>query len=92
MRHGSARKIKVSVTISEDVLEAVDRCADGKKQLTRSSVIDLWLRQAARREAHLKLERDTLDYYASLSAEAQDEDAAWSNAASAQFASLDFGE
>jgi len=89
MRHGSARKIKVSVTISEDVLEAVDRLVDEKKRLSRSNVIDLWLRQAARREAHLKLERDTLSYYASLSAEDREEDTAWSDAASRHFMSLD---
>jgi metal-responsive CopG/Arc/MetJ family transcriptional regulator len=90
MKPNTSRKVKVSVTISEDILATVDQYAQQNEALTRSSVIECWLRESSKREAERKLERDTNDYYAALSSEASDKDDTWAQASSRYFASLDF--
>ena len=75
----AARKVKVSVTLSADVLDAVDRSA--RASGSRSSVMDQWLRIAARSEVERDLERATVEYYLGLSPGERTEDAAISLAA-----------
>jgi hypothetical protein len=60
-----AAKIKLSVTLSADVLALVDRDARrlGK---TRSGIIDQWLRRAAAGNVEREVEQATIAYYRSL--------------------------
>ena len=85
----TVHKVKVSVTISSDLLEEIDHAAQKNPELNRSKVIDLWLRRAAHMAAAKSLEQDTIAYYTSLRAKEIDEDKKWSQTTSSQFASLD---
>jgi len=66
------RKAKVSVTLSRDLLAAIDRQVTGRT--TRSQVIEEWLRLSALAQAHRDLDRATAEYYEGRSAEQRAED------------------
>ena len=72
-------KTKVSVSLPRDLLEEIDHEA-AQTSRSRSQIFEVWLRLAARRRAAAKLERDTLAYYASRTAEQEAEDEALSRA------------
>jgi metal-responsive CopG/Arc/MetJ family transcriptional regulator len=72
-------KVKVSVSLPSDLLEQIDDEAE-RTSRSRSQILEVWLRLAARRRAAEKLERDTLAYYASRTAEQEAEDEALSQA------------
>jgi metal-responsive CopG/Arc/MetJ family transcriptional regulator len=71
----TARKLKVSVTLSGDLVDLVDRAA-ARKQGTRSGVIEEWLRRAAIAGNEKDLESATTAYYLSLRADQRSEDEA----------------
>ena len=70
-------KAKVSVSLPSDLLEEIDAEAEQTSR-SRSQIFEIWLRLAARRRAAAKLERDTLAYYESRTAEQEAEDEALS--------------
>lgn len=72
-------KTKVSVSLPRDLLEEIDSEAEQTSR-SRSQIFEVWLRLAARRRAAEKLERDTLAYYTSRTAEQETEDEALSRA------------
>jgi metal-responsive CopG/Arc/MetJ family transcriptional regulator len=72
-------KTKVSVSLPHDLLEQIDDEA-AQTSRSRSQIFEVWLRLAARRRAAEKLERDTLAYYTSRTAEQEAEDEALSRA------------
>jgi len=72
-------KAKVSVSLPSDLLKEIDDEAEQTSR-SRSQIFEVWLRLAARRRAAEKLERDTLAYYTSRTAEQQAEDVAISRA------------
>lgn len=82
------RKAKVSVTLSREILERVDQQAK-RERGTRSSIMESWLAQAARRQAERDLEADTIAYYESLTAEERTEDDTLSRALTAAARRLD---
>ena len=84
----NGRRVKVSVTISEDVLLAVDKYAESRS-LTRSNAINLWLHRSALLATAQKNEKKTLSYYATLSRQERTEDKKWSHLSSKQFTKLD---
>lgn len=72
-------KTKVSVSLPLDLLEEIDAEA-AQTSRSRSQIFEVWLRIAAHRRAAAQLERDTLAYYASRTAEQEAEDEALSQA------------
>ncbi len=66
------RKAKVSVTLSRDVLAAIDRRVTGGA--TRSQVIEEWLRLSALAQARRDLDTATAAYYEGRTAEQRAED------------------
>jgi len=72
-------KAKVSVSLPSDLLKEIDDEAEQTSR-SRSQIFEVWLRLAARRRAAEKLERDTLAYYTSRTAEQEAEDEAISRA------------
>lgn len=72
-------KTKVSVSLPSDLLEQIDTEA-AQTSRSRSQIFEVWLQLAARRRAAEKLERDTLAYYTSRTAEQADEDEALARA------------
>jgi metal-responsive CopG/Arc/MetJ family transcriptional regulator len=61
----SAAKLKVSLTLSADLLALVDRDAR-RRQDTRSGVVEQWLRRAAAAHVEREIEEATATYYRSL--------------------------
>ncbi len=86
---GTARKAKVSVTISADLLSQIDAFAARSGIGNRSYVIELWLRRAAREQSARRLEQDTIEYYEALTAAGGDDDTEWAAASSDEFGQLD---
>jgi metal-responsive CopG/Arc/MetJ family transcriptional regulator len=76
-----ARKTKISISLDADVLDAVDRRAKRNK-ITRSAVMEQWLRSAARQVEMQRLEEETAAYYDSLTPAERAEDAAIAEASS----------
>lgn len=71
----TARKLKVSLTISADLLELVDRDARRRND-TRSGVVEHWLRRAANATVEKEIEDATTAYYQSLRRDDRAEDEA----------------
>jgi hypothetical protein len=71
----TARKLKVSLTLSADVLALVDRDV-AQRHATRSSVIEQWLRRAANVAQGKAIEDATAAYYRSLKSHERAEDEA----------------
>lgn len=69
-----SRKTKLSISLSTDVLAAVDREARNRGE-PRSAVIESWLRTAARESAAASLASEVIAYYDTLTAEERREDA-----------------
>lgn len=57
------RKVKLSVSLSADLLERIDHAAARLPGSTRSSVIEAWLRSAARAAAEASLASEVIAYY-----------------------------
>ena len=74
-------KIKVSLTLSRDVLALIDRDAR-RTGSTRSGTVEEWLRGSATRAAERAIDDATAAYYASLRGAARAEDEAISKAMS----------
>ena|SRR5450432_1306086 len=89
----TATKLKVSLTLSADVVALVDRDARQHKD-TRSGVVEQWLRRAANADAEKSIEEATAAYYLSLRGEERAEDEVVSKALStaARRVSYDEGE
>ncbi|HEX8791477.1 MAG TPA: ribbon-helix-helix protein, CopG family [Polyangiaceae bacterium] len=77
----AAAKLKVSLTLSADLVALVDRDAR-RNRSTRSGVIETWLRRAATASARREIEEATAAYYLALRAEPDDEEEVLSKALS----------
>ena len=71
----AAAKLKVSLTLSADLVALVDRDARRRKA-SRSGVIEQWLRRAANAAVEQELADATAAYYRSLREEDRAEDEA----------------
>jgi metal-responsive CopG/Arc/MetJ family transcriptional regulator len=77
----AAAKLKVSLSLSADVLALVDRTAQRGKD-TRSGVIERWLRRAATAAAEQEVAEATAAYYRSLRNDDRDDEEALSRSLS----------
>ncbi len=69
----SSPKLKVSVTLSADILELVDRDARRRSD-TRSGVIEQWLRRAVSASVAKEIDDATAAYYLALRSDERAED------------------
>lgn len=72
----------MSITLAPDLVSAVDRAARSQPGASRSSVIEAWLRQAARVGEEARLRAETIAYYEGLSTAERREDVALAKASS----------
>lgn len=77
----AAPKVKLSVTLSQDLVGRIDRLAAGQRA-TRSAIVERWLRRAERLETAREIERSTIEYYEALDAGARADDEALARASS----------
>lgn len=75
------RKLKISISLDADVLDAVDRRAAAEKT-TRSAIMEQWLRHASRQTDLRRLEEETAAYYDALTPRERADDAEWAAFAS----------
>ena len=75
-------RTKLSITLSPDLVRAVDRAARERPRASRSAIIEAWLRRAARMDLQDRLRAETIAYYESLSMLGEKEDAAIARASS----------
>ena len=85
-------RTKVSITLSPDVIKAVDRAVEQQVAGSRSAVIEKWLRRGSRLEAEDRLREATIAYYQSLSGPELAEDAGIARAAGKAARRLTFEE
>lgn len=80
MRTADSRKAKakVTVTLSPDVVRQLDALRQGREACSRSRLIEEALRRWLEERVERELERQTEEYYRSLSPAEQEEDKEWS--------------
>jgi metal-responsive CopG/Arc/MetJ family transcriptional regulator len=81
----AATKAKLSVTISRELLDAVDREVARHPGSTRSGVIESWLRLASRTREEELLHRQTVAYYQARQPEELLDEEEWATFASDEF-------
>lgn len=86
---GAAKKVKVSLTLSPDLLARIDREAK-RGHTTRSYLVEQWLNASAHRAAEHAIEAATIAYYESLTPEQRAEDEAYAAAVSRAASEIDY--
>ena len=82
MRRMPATKVKLSVTVSRDIVDAIDReVVHIGAGASRSSILEAWLRAASRSRAHDGLAERTALYYRTRTPEQHADDDAWADVA-----------
>lgn len=69
----TARRARVTVTLPGDLLERVDRSAR-EQGVSRSGLMESWLRESARRHVEREIQRATIAYYEGLTDDERRED------------------
>ena len=74
-------KSKITVTLSNDLVRQIDELLDSPAASSRSQLVEEAVRQWLRDQAQKELERQTEEYYLSLSEGERSEDWRWSKIA-----------
>ena len=85
----AAKKVKVSLTISADLLERVDSAARRERK-TRSYLVEQWLNAGASRAAERAIELDMIRYYTTRTAEERADDEAIARGSSLRAREIDY--
>jgi len=81
----SMSRARVTITLSRELLEKVDRTVRKRPRASRSSVVEQWLTAGARVEAERDLDRAITEYYEGMSEADRTEEADWSRFSTASF-------
>lgn len=76
-----SQKAKVTVTLNSDLVRQIDQLLDSPEASSRSQLIEEAVRRWLRDQAQIELERQTEEYYLSLSKAERNEDQEWSKIA-----------
>jgi metal-responsive CopG/Arc/MetJ family transcriptional regulator len=82
-------KVKLSITLSRDLVALIDRRVSEQHGASRSGLIESWLRQAAGRDAEAALARETVAYYERLTGAERTEDDEWARFSAGELARRD---
>jgi hypothetical protein len=88
----AVRKVKLSVTLSSDLVKAIDGEAAARAGRTRSSVLEAWLRRAEHAARVREVEEAVAAYYDARDDEAREDDDALSSALSTATRRVQFDE
>lgn len=83
-----SQKAKITVTLSNDLVHQIDKLLDSSEASSRSRLIEEAVRQWLRDQAQKELERQTEEYYLSLSKAERNENQEWSKIAARSAKSL----
>jgi metal-responsive CopG/Arc/MetJ family transcriptional regulator len=89
VRMRSSHKVRVTVSIADELVAALDRQVAERRAPSRSAALERWLREGRRREIERRLEESTIAYYEELTAAERAEDAAMARGLSAAARRLD---
>ncbi|MBS3917813.1 MAG: ribbon-helix-helix protein, CopG family [Deltaproteobacteria bacterium] len=83
MRTNASRsqKAKITVTLSNDLVHQIDKLLDSPEASSRSQMVEEAVRRWLRDQAQKELERETEEYYLSLSKTERNDDQEWSRIA-----------
>jgi metal-responsive CopG/Arc/MetJ family transcriptional regulator len=84
-----SRKVKISISLSEQLVDRIDREAARQPGQSRSGVIEAWLWRASRRAAEAALAAETVAYYEALSEAELTEDRQWASFSTEEASRLD---
>jgi metal-responsive CopG/Arc/MetJ family transcriptional regulator len=76
-----SQKAKITVTLSPDLVRQLDKFVDSPEAGSRSQLVEEAVRHWLRDEAHRELERQTEEYYQTLSEPERKENKEWSKIA-----------
>jgi len=74
-------KTKITITLNPELVRQIDALLDSPQAGSRSRLVEEAIRRWLREEAQQELERQTEEYYQSLSEAERKEDKEWSNIA-----------
>ena len=74
-------KSKITVTLSNDVVRQIDKLLDSPEASSRSRLVEEAVRQWLHDQSQKELERQTEEYYLSLSERERNEDRQWAKIA-----------
>jgi len=74
-------KSKITVTLSNDVVRQIDKLLDSPEPTSRSRLVEEAVRQWLHDQSKKELERQTEEYYLSLSERERNEDRQWAKIA-----------
>jgi metal-responsive CopG/Arc/MetJ family transcriptional regulator len=76
-----SKKSKITITLSNDLVRQIDKLLDSPEASSRSQLVEEAVRRWLRDQAQKELERQTEEYYLSLSKAERNEDRQWSKIA-----------
>jgi len=76
-----SHKSKITVTLSNDVVRQIDKLLDSPEATSRSRLVEEAVRQWLHDQSQKELERQTEEYYLSLSERERNEDRQWAKIA-----------
>jgi Arc/MetJ-type ribon-helix-helix transcriptional regulator len=76
-----SRKSKITVTLSNDVVRQIDKLLDSPEASSRSQLVEEAVRRWLHDQSQKELERQTEEYYLSLSERERNEDRQWAKIA-----------
>lgn len=76
-----SHKSKITVTLSNDLVREIDKLLDSPEASSRSQLVEEAVRRWLRDQSQKELERQTEEYYLSLSERERNEDRQWSKIA-----------
>jgi metal-responsive CopG/Arc/MetJ family transcriptional regulator len=76
-----SKKSKITITLSNDLVRQIDKLLDSPEASSRSQLVEVAVRRWLRDQAQKELERQTEEYYLSLSKAERNEDRQWSKIA-----------
>jgi len=76
-----SHKSKITVTLSNDLVRQIDKLLDSPEASSRSQLVEEAVRRWLRDQSQKELERQTEEYYLSLSERERNEDRQWSKVA-----------
>jgi len=76
-----SRKAKITVTLSNELVHQIDKLLDSPEASSRSQLVEEAVRRWLREQAKKELDRQTEEYYLSLSKAELNEDRQWTKIA-----------
>ena len=76
-----SKKSKITVTLSNDLVRQIDKLIESPEANSRSQLVEEAVRRWLREQAQKNIERQTEEYYLSLSKAEHKEDRQWSKIA-----------